>query len=249
MGQCFLHGNGGNTGLQVAVGLTAPGNPREAMVWVKSDKAGRKYVFSQTEPEGPAEGLIWFRATAAGIITRADVYTGGAWAAADTYMYLSGTWVQIAAAWNGELFDGGNQYADHTGGWPARIGVQESTDPYLYYTAGAQRLIFGTAQKIDVTNFSKLHVIGRGRGDYTSEGSVLARTPSIGIASAVSNSAVTYAARMNLTTSYVNLNTMPDFNTECVLDLTSYSGEYYIACSITDSHTGAGIALKKVWMD
>ncbi len=117
MGQCFLYGNGGVSGLQVVSGLTKPGNPRENMVWVKSDKAGRKYVFAKEEPGSPAEGLIWFRATAAGIITRADVYTAGAWVKTDTYMYLGGTWVQIASAWNGELFDNGNQYEDMTGGW------------------------------------------------------------------------------------------------------------------------------------
>lgn len=117
MGQCFLYGNGGVSGLQVVTGLTEPGNPRENMVWVKSDKAGRKYVFAASEPGSPTEGLIWFRATAAGIITRADVYTGGAWVKADTYMYLGGSWVQIASAWNGELFYDGNQYEDVTGGW------------------------------------------------------------------------------------------------------------------------------------
>ena len=117
MGQCFLYGNGGVSGLQVVSGLTKPGNPRENMVWVKSDKAGRKFVFAASEPESPTEGLIWFRATAAGIITRADVYTAGAWVKTDTYMYLSGTWVQIASAWNGELFYYGNQYDDVTGGW------------------------------------------------------------------------------------------------------------------------------------
>lgn len=117
MGQCFLYGNGGVSGLQVVTGLTEPGNPRENMVWVKSDKAGRKFVFAVSEPGSPAEGLIWFRATAAGIITRADVYTAGAWVKTDTYMYLGGSWVQIASAWNGELFYDGNQYDDVTGGW------------------------------------------------------------------------------------------------------------------------------------
>lgn len=117
MGQCFLYGNGGVSGLQVVSGLTKPGNPRENMVWVKSDKAGRKFVFAASEPGSPTEGLIWFRATAAGIITRADVYTAGAWVKTDTYMYLGGAWVQIASAWNGELFYNGDQYDDVTGGW------------------------------------------------------------------------------------------------------------------------------------
>lgn len=108
---------GGGGGLRVVVGLTAPANPQEAMVWVKSDKAGKKYVFSETEPGSHAEGLIWFLVTNAGIITKTSVYADGAWTLVDTYMYLSGAWVQIASAWNGELFYNGNQYEDVTGGW------------------------------------------------------------------------------------------------------------------------------------
>lgn len=120
MGECFISrrgGGGGGSGLNVVTGLTEPSSAKENTIWVKSDAAGKKYVFSETEPGSPSEGLIWFRATAAGIITRADVYTAGAWVAADTYMYLGGSWVQIASAWNGELFNNGNQYEDVTGGW------------------------------------------------------------------------------------------------------------------------------------
>ena len=42
---------GGGGGLRVAVGLTAPVNPRENTVWVKSDKAGKKYVFAEVFPK------------------------------------------------------------------------------------------------------------------------------------------------------------------------------------------------------
>ena len=42
----FSGGDGGGVGLQVVTGLTEPGYPRENMVWVKSDKAGKKYVFA-----------------------------------------------------------------------------------------------------------------------------------------------------------------------------------------------------------
>lgn len=110
-------GGGGGGGLRVAVGLTAPSSPRENTVWVKSDKAGKQYVFAETEPGSPGDGLIWFCVTNVGIITKTSVYADGAWTLVDTYMYLSGAWVQIASAWNGELFDDGNQYEDVTGGW------------------------------------------------------------------------------------------------------------------------------------
>lgn len=181
--------------------------------------------------------------------TAASQYVSGAWETCVAYIYQNGAWKQF---WNGELFENGNLYSDHTGGWPVTMGVQRSTDPYLYYNAGAQNLIFGTAKKIDVTNFSSLHVIGRGRGDYAYQGGVSARTPSFGIASALSSSGsggVTYAARADLSVGYVGISTLPSFTTESVLDLTSYSGEYYIAFSVTGSHTNAEIAIKKVWLE
>lgn len=149
---------GGGGGLRVAVGLTAPSSPRENTVWVKSDKAGKKYVFAEAAPEAPAEGLIWFRATEyLGIIARTDVYTGGAWVAADTYMYLGGKWVQIAFAWNGELFDNGNQYTPVTGGWVGNNQTEIGTT--LKLKVANSRPMVSTQKAIDLTRFTKLHCI------------------------------------------------------------------------------------------
>ena len=123
MGQCFLYGNGSaGTGLIIVSGLTEPVKPKENMIWVKSDKAGKKYVFAEAAPEAPFEGLIWFLASSAGAITRTSVYTGGAWIPTFAYMYLAGSWVQITAAWDGELFYNGNQYEEVTGGWSVDNG-------------------------------------------------------------------------------------------------------------------------------
>lgn len=246
MGQCFLYGNGGVSGLQVVSGLTEPGNPRENMVWVKSDKAGRKYVFAKEEPGSPNEGLIWFRATAAGIITRADVYTAGAWVTADTYMYLGGSWVQIASAWNGELFENGNLFSDYTGGWLAKSGTLSETDPYLKFSAGSQNIVASSGKMIDLTDFTQLHIIGRGRGDYSSGGGTSARVPDFGVAKTIGGSSVTYAAKASMTSGYIG--DLATFTEEKMLDITSLSGEYYVAMSITGSHTGATLGVKKIWL-
>ena len=151
MGQCFLYGNGGSAGLQVVTGLTEPGNPRENMVWVKSDKAGRKYVFAASEPGSPSEGLIWFRASSAGIITRADVYTAGAWVAADTYMYLGGSWVQIAFSVDGILIADGVPYKT-----PSTTGKVTQQDGYLQYSSGANK---STAMWFDDVNLTGVDTI------------------------------------------------------------------------------------------
>lgn len=119
MGQCFLYGNGSaGAGLTIVSGLTEPVKPKENMIWVKSDKAGKKYVFAEDAPEAPAEGLIWFSATGDGIITQANVYADGAWNRVDAYMYLSGAWVHIASAVV-YLYNKGDTCDAVSGGWEA----------------------------------------------------------------------------------------------------------------------------------
>ena len=119
MAQCFLYGNGSaGAGLTIVSGLTEPVKPKENMIWVKSDKAGKKYVFAEAAPEAPAEGLIWFSATGDGIITQANVYADGAWNRVDAYMYLSGAWVHIASAIV-YLYNKGDTCDAVSGGWEA----------------------------------------------------------------------------------------------------------------------------------
>lgn len=156
MGQCFLYGNVGSSGLRVVSGLTEPGNPKENMVWVKSDKAGRKYVFAAAEPGSPAEGLIWFRATAAGIITRADVYTGGAWAKTDAYMYLGGEWVQIASGGNGILITDGVPYTT-----PSTTGKVVQHDGYLQFGSGANKSTAMWFDDVDLTGYNTITLTGK----------------------------------------------------------------------------------------
>ena len=163
-------GGGGGGGLRVAGGLTSPANPRENTVWVKSASAGKTYVFSESEPGSPTEGLIWFSVTYAGIITRAKVYTGGAWDAADTYMYLGGEWVQIASAM-AYLLNGSDQGIQITGGWkgiryywgsslpggvPTVTWAEDGVSITASSTAAGSLLV--TEKAIDVTRYSKLVV-------------------------------------------------------------------------------------------
>lgn len=231
MGQCFLYGNGGVSGLQVVTGLTEPGNPRENMVWVKSDKAGRKYVFAASEPGSPAEGLIWFRATAAGIITRADVYAAGAWAAVDTYMYLGGTWTQIASAWNGELFYDGNQYEDVTGGWTGTSALT-STSPNLVSKANTVY----NQKAIDLSTWTTLHVLGNIYSTKTEgfENSYI-RVRSGGVSG-------TAAVSKGFSNGYNKV-------VEYTLDISSLSGEYTITVtSTTAGGVGGKIDITRIWL-
>lgn len=133
MGECFItrRGGGGGSGLNIVTGLTEPSSAKENTIWVKSNTAGKKYVFAETQPESPSEGLIWFTATYSGIITKANVYTDGSWVATDAYMYLSGAWVHIASPWDGSMYKDGTFIVDHT----ERCSNGSITYSETYYSA------------------------------------------------------------------------------------------------------------------
>lgn len=96
MGQCFLYGNGAASGgLKIVTGLSEPASPREGMVWVKSEAAGKKYVFAETEPEAPGAGLIWFYRSQTALKV-AYVYGDSAWEMVDASVYENGAWRQFS---------------------------------------------------------------------------------------------------------------------------------------------------------
>ena len=161
---------GGGPGLNVVTGLSTPTNPKENTLWVKSDKAGKKYVFAETEPGSPTEKLIWFLTSSAGAITKTRVYTGGAWVETDAYMYLGGKWVQITSA-RIYLTNGADKCYGVTGGWnairwwwnstaygsvPTVTWADEGVTLTVPHTPGPGGLI-ATNNTIDLTNIK--HII------------------------------------------------------------------------------------------
>lgn len=224
---------GGGGGLRVAVGLTEPGAPRENTVWVKSDKAGKKYVFSKTEPESPAEGLIWFHVTSVGVITQADVYVGGVWVAADTFMYLSGAWVQIATSWDGTLFDAGNQYEAVTGGYT--LTVFTLTDGDLYTGFMSNKVAEArTVNKINLTKYNTLNIkcfsnISNSGGRASSK---------FGFHSGSTDN---FAAYKSIDT---NANTLKEYT----LDISSLTGEYYFDFYANAKSMQGWAKIAKAWL-
>lgn len=226
-------GAGGGGGLRVAVGLTAPANPRENMVWVKSAQAGKRYVFAASEPGSPAEGLIWFHVTSVGVITQADVYVGGVWVAADTFMYLSGAWVQIATSWDGTLFDAGNQYEAVTGGYT--LTVFTLTDGELYTGFMSNKVAEArTVNKINVTKYNTLNIkcysnISNSGGRASSK---------FGFHS---GSTGNFAAYKSIDT---NANTLKEYT----LDISSLTGEYYFDFYANAKSMQGWAKIAKAWL-
>ena len=127
----LTNAGGGGGGLRVAVGMTAPANPRDGVVWVESATAGKKYVVSKTEPQNPATGLIWIALSGDSIITaKVYEYNGSSWASTSAYIYANGEWVQFS--YNiVYLYNEGDKCVNLTGGGDTKAwAVDGSTGKY-----------------------------------------------------------------------------------------------------------------------
>ena len=184
MGQCFLYGSGGG-GLRLRIfdGSSAPSNPKDNDIWIKtstaieewelSDKAlpiswamGKGFVYIKgdfagsydyRETTGLALDVLWNHDGAMyARLTSCVQYDGSTWASKDAYIYHDG-WHQFAYAWNGELFDNGNQYAQKTGGWVGNNYTEIGTT--LKLKASNSRPIVSTVNAIDLSGYSTLHCI------------------------------------------------------------------------------------------
>lgn len=226
MGQCFLYGTGGGgSGVRVVIKAEAPTNPRENTVWVKSDTAGKKYVFAEVEPEAAEEGLLWLSVTGKGIITTARVYSGGKWVLVDAYMFISGQWVPIASSWNGTLYYNGNQYTDVTGGWTGANSYSPSLKAAIYYGT----ITISTASAVDLSGFSTLKFIGSGNG---------------------ANSGGRYTAQcMVVNESNVTVASV-DFqdNGTYAVSLAALSGKHYVRF-VADGSRENNLDISKVWLE
>lgn len=230
MGQCFLYGTGGGgSGVRVVIKAEAPANPRENTVWVKSDTAGRKYVFAEAEPESAEEGMLWLSVTGKGIISTARVYSGGKWVLVDAYMFIGGQWVSIASSWNGVLFENGNQYEDITGGWYVYGKNSTSVTPNLSAATGTGNATIRTNNKIDVTNYKTLYWTGSGGGSSAGQ--------EWGATCYIQNDDGTNVAKLMFKKS----NTYQ-------IDVTAITGEYYIIFDVGGTDWQQ-VNLSKVWLE
>ena len=158
---------GGGGGLRIVSGLTEPVKPKENMIWVKSDKAGKKYVFAEVFPEAPADGTIVFLSKAKSIAYSTYVFISGAWKSVEASMYIGGKWVTVSSKFDGILYDAGDRYDEWTA--DASVGAETSRSPTL---SAATRAVGGvgilyTKNKVLIDGFTALHINGKtGGGGY-----------------------------------------------------------------------------------
>ena len=240
--------------LRVFGGTTAPSNPKNNDIWVKTSIAIPNYSVYINEANsnfwtGAANGGIYikFEASGSGATTGANIITyrsnsnlqefnvnflgcmqimNGVWANVEAYVYHNG-WHQFSSAWNGELFDNGNQYEGVTGGWVGN-GISSTTVGTNLSLIVANTSPYLTTQNaIDLSGYTKLHMIADGNAGQYSYFGISSNVPS--------NARPNYIASATF------------IGGENVLDVSSInSGHISIGASAS---WGVTINISKVWLE
>ena len=106
---------------------------------------------------------------------------GGKWYRKDAFVYRKGAWLKFstfAQQWDGTLFYNGNQYADVTGGWVGN-GISSTTVGTNLSLIVANTSPYLTTQNaIDLSGYSKLHMIADGNAGQYSYFGISSNVPS-----------------------------------------------------------------------
>lgn len=138
MGDCYLHGSGGSNLLNFKVITYATeealkaAKPKENAIGIITTVKMTGWTFASAVPADPAEGLVWIKVGTISTVEfnavkrngiqvyplSAEQYVDGAWKPVTAMSYRDGEWTSW---WNGELFEDGNQWEGVTGGWESII--------------------------------------------------------------------------------------------------------------------------------
>ena len=106
---------------------------------------------------------------------------GGKWYRKDAFVYRNGAWLKFstwAQQWDGTLFYNGNQYTDITGGWVGN-GISSTTVGTNLSLIVANTSPYLTTQNaIDLSGYTKLHMIADGNAGQYSYFGISSNVPS-----------------------------------------------------------------------
>ena len=251
MGQCFLYGGGTGGGLKVVSGLSEPTNPKENMVWVKSDKAGKTFVFGETEPEAPADGLIWFCGSLA-TLKKASVYADNAWTRVDASVYTNGAWQQFSWERRYLIRDGvpnvefvANKayhsvtYKDgYTPTAPTIAGTTSDGYYRINLASSSKCGLVTTKAAIPLAGFDALHVVAKTN----------AQSGYVQVCGLWNTPTPTYATEQVV--ARVNLPISGQAEDERTLNLTSAEGNaLYVGCRVLAYGSSVNIQIKDLWLE
>lgn len=113
MSKGFKHGGGGGAdplNFKIVGGDTAPGSPKDNMIWVNTSTKISSWSISNVEPDSPAPGMVWVKVAPSGKIqfnalkknvltiypAAVQQYESGAWVRKGAKIY-QGEWVEFGA--------------------------------------------------------------------------------------------------------------------------------------------------------
>ena len=258
-GVIFISNSGGATvgkepgvyfpGIQIQYGasLTIPNytgfgggaSVKENTIWVNTNTKITSHAFSATQPENPADGMVWFKTGVSSSVTfnalkknsievcviGCQQYVSGAWDSKTAQTYIGGEWKDFYVF----LYNKGDFCEIVTGGWESKSGkisldtakaptITENADSVTISITGYGEGYYRPINKIDLTNVNKLVW----DADVT----------------------VSYKVRLrvfasSLTTEAAELSYSSTTNkTIHELDVSSLSGEYYVAICIATGNSG-----------
>ena len=185
MGNCFLHGNGGSSGLNFRIvgGTSAPDNPKENTLWVNTDVKITSYSIGSANPNTAGNGGVHIYTKTSGAVSfnalkknymeivpiKAQQLRNSEWVDVDVRLYKAGKWETFVVF----LYDRGDQRADESGGW----SKQNRSDGGSYFghsvSFGSEQISFSstyakdshqangsveTNSLVDLSQFSKLQL-------------------------------------------------------------------------------------------
>lgn len=172
MGKGFKHGASGGGGalldFQVVGGTSAPANPKENTIWVKTGTPITLWHIGPNEPDAAA-GAVWVQTDEASSFAfnalkknslvvypaACKVWNGTKYEDTEGAIYQSGEWKTLGTSWDGFMFDGGSRNEAVTGGWANASG---STLTASFYSNQNFSEPVHTEKMIDLTDFDTLYV-------------------------------------------------------------------------------------------
>lgn len=177
MGKAFLAksngGGGGGIAFRVIGGTSAPSSPKPNDIWINTGAEITSYIFSAIEPEGYAKGMVWISTGTESTIEfnalkknglmvypiSAKQYVSGTWVDKTAKSFQNGAWVD----WINYLCKAGVCKGALENGFVAAQTTSQIVleSGYIKFYNPSVNGCISSADRIDVTGFSKIVILGR----------------------------------------------------------------------------------------
>lgn len=231
---------------EVVGGLEQPTNPTENMIWVNTDVAISGYTFSNSEPIAAGNGKVWIRTGTISNVTfdvvenvkvypiSAQQYISNVWVDVTVKSYQNGAWCDWWR-WD-DLFNGETDRFTQTLN-SSFASAPTKSDGVMHFnwtdslTNGSAGIVFGTANGVDLSDKSMIRVeMEKLQTTGYTWFIVSILTDKISSADASGNFINTLAKN-----AVCGFTSMPD-NNELLIDVSAYSGIYYIYIGSVDGY-------------